>query len=150
MSNESIQFLEQAEKAPKQEHRVKFVGQLGKNWVKIAWGIVILGFLLLIAIRLMSMPIFQKLTASEKGVYTRELLLKNLQHTYGIWFTSVEIIDPIARVAAFLWAITDIYDRKRKGMYWLWAVVVFSLNYYLGLLIYLLFGRKPKAQKTSS
>ncbi len=142
------QILSPLAKSPEQEHRVKFVGQLGKNWVKIAWGIVILGLLLIIATTLMSMPIIQKLTASGKEALNQKLFIKNLQHTYGIWFTSVEIIDPIARVAAFLWAITDIYDRKQKGMYWLWAVVVFFLNY-LGLLIYLLFGRKTKAQKTS-
>ncbi len=96
----------------------------------------------------MSMPIIQKLSASGKNALDQKLFIKDLQKSYGFWFTSVEIIDPIARVAAFLWAITDIYDRKRKGMYWLWAIVVFFLNY-LGLLIYLLFGRKPAPQKTS-
>ena len=124
------------------KRRVKLIEQLGDKWTKIAWAILSLGMVVIVANLFMTFPEMERLKALGHKKIDEKLLIKNLEQAYGIWFVLIGVIDPILRLSALTWTIMDVYNRKRS---WLWAIVVLLLNY-IGFLIFLLFGRKSKAK----
>ena len=112
----------------KETHKIPFVEKLGMHWTLIGWGL----FAILV-------PVSFDLALFVPIYYDKPELVSMI--------ATDSILARLAVLGGYLWGLADMYDRRSKGIHWGWAIVLFFLTAAsgLGLLLYILLGRKRKS-----
>lgn len=101
-------------------HSLPWVERLGKRWTSVGWGIAACLLAVTIGVVIMGFPIMMKAASNPAAAAE---LSKAMMEKYGALSATLQISTMVLALAALLWQIFDIADRRQTFL-WLMPMVL--------------------------